>query len=119
MMRRLSSIVAVFIMLVMMMPVLACASSPKMTRMEEDCCQQMHGRCGEMAKQGCCQVEVRNDPGQLPAHTVAVPLQHLVLVAILYPLLSEMPASAGQPWLFPQEHSPPGLLIAATTVLRI
>ncbi len=118
-MRRLSSIVAVFIMLVMMMPVLACASSPKMTRMEQDCCQQMHGKCGEMEKQGCCQMEVRNDPSQLPSHVVAAPVVPLVAIAFLYPLLVELPASAGQPWQFPNQHSPPGLLIASTTVLRI
>ena len=118
-MRRCSSIVAVFIMLVMMMPVLACASTPKMTRMEQDCCQQMHGKCGEMAKQGCCQIEVRNDPSQLPAHVVAAPVLPLVTIAFLYPLLVELPASAGHPWQLPNQHSPPGLLIASTTVLRI
>lgn len=118
-MRRLSSVVAVFIMLVMMMPVLACAASPKMTQMEQDCCQQMHGKCGEMAKQGCCQIEVRNDPGQLPAHVVAAPVLPLVLVALLYPLVFELPASVGHPWQFPSQHSPPGLLIASTIVLRI
>lgn len=118
-MRRCSSIVAVFIMLVMMMPVLACASAPKMTRMEQDCCQQMHGKCGEMAKQGCCQIEVRNDLSQLPAHVVAAPVVPLVAIAFLYPLLVELPASVGHPWRLPNQHSPPGLLIASTTVLRI
>lgn len=90
-----------------------------MTRMEQDCCQQMHGKCGEMAKQGCCQIEVRNDPSQLPAHVVVPPILPLVLVAFLYPLLVELPASVSHPWHFPHEHSPPGLLIASTTVLRI
>lgn len=118
-MRRFSSIVAIFIMLVMMMPLLACASTPKMTRMEQDCCQQMHGKCDEMAKQGCCQIEVRNDLSQLPAHVVAAPVLPVVAIAFLYPLLIELPVSAGHPWQFPNQHSPPGLLIAATTVLRI
>ena len=118
-MRRCSSIVAVFLMLVMMMPVLACASAPKMTRMEQDCCQQMHGACGEMAKQGCCQIEVRNDLSQLPAHVVAAPVLPLVAIAFLYPLLFDLPASVGHPWRLPNQHSPPGLLIASTTVLRI
>lgn len=118
-MRRCSSIVAVFIMLVMMMPVLACASAPRMTRMEQNCCEQMHGKCGEMAKQGCCQIEVRNDPSQLPVHVVAAPVFPLMAIAFLYPLLVEVPASAGYPWRLPNQHSPPGLLIASTTVLRI
>ena len=118
-MRRCSSIVAVFIMLVMMMPVLACASAPRMTRMEQNCCEQMHGKCGEMAKQGCCQIEVRNDLSQLPSHVVAAPVFPLAAIAFLYPLLVELPASAGHPWQLPNQHSPPGLLIASTTVLRI
>lgn len=82
-------------MLVMTMPVLACAATPNMTRMEQDCCEHMHGRCGEMAEQGCCQIEVRNDPSQLPAHVVAAPVLPLVAVAFLYPLLIELPAFAG------------------------
>ena len=118
-MRRLYSIVAVSIMLVMMMPILAYASIPKMTRMEQDCCKQMHRKCGEMAKQGCCQIEVRNDPSQLPAHVMAAPVLPLVTIAFLYPLLVELPASAGLLWQLPNQHSPPGLLIASTTVLRI
>lgn len=118
-MRKLSSIVAAVIMLIMMMPFLACASTPVMTRMEQDCCQQMHGKCGEMAKQGCCQIEVRNEPSQLPALVVAAPVLSFVTIAFLYPLLVELPLPAGHPWLLPNQHSPPGLLIASTTVLRI
>lgn len=106
-------------MLVMMMPVLACAATPKMTRVEQDCCQQMHGKCGEMAKQGCCQIEVRSDSIQLPAHVVAAPVLPLVAIAFLYPLLVGLPSSAGYPGQFPNQHSPPGLLIVSTTVLRI
>ena len=117
-MRRLSSIVAVLIVLVILMPVLACAATPKMTRMEQDCCQQMHGKCGGMAKQGCCQVEVRNDPGKLPAHVAAASVLSLVAIAFLYLPMIELPASAGHPWQLPNQHSPPGLLIAST-VLRI
>ena len=119
MMRRLTSIAAVLTMLVMLMPMLACAATPKMTRMEQDCCEQMHGKCGDMAKQGCCQIEVRNDLNQLPAHVVTAPVLPLTTLAILYPLLVQLPAVAGYRWHVPDEHSPPGLLIAATTVLRI
>ncbi len=119
MMRRLTSIAAVLTMLVMLLPMFACAATPNMTRMEQDCCEQMHGKCGEMAKQGCCQTEVRNDLNQLPTHVVTAPVLPLTLVAILYPLLVALPASAGYRWHVPAEHSPPGLLIASTTVLQI
>ncbi len=117
--RRFTSFAAALLMLVMMLPALACATTPKMSRMEQDCCQQMHGKCGEMAKQGCCQVEVRNDLNQLPAHVVMAPVLPIMTVALLYPFLVELPASTGHLWHVPDEHSPPGLLIASTTVLRI
>lgn len=118
-MRRFTGIAALLVMLAMLFPVLACAAAPTVTRTEQDCCQQMHGKCGEMAKQGCCQVEVRNDPSQLPAHVVTAPVLSITTLAILYPLLVELPTSAGYRWHVPDEHPPPGLLIASTTVLRI
>lgn len=106
-------------MLVMMLPALACATAPNMSRMEQDCCQQMHGNCGEMAKQGCCQVEVRNDLTQFPAHVITAPVLPIMTIAFLYPVLVELPASTGYLWHVPDEHPPPGLLIVSTTVLRI
>ena len=118
-MRRLTSIAAVLTMLVMLMPMLACAATPQMSRMEQSCCDKMHGKCGEMAKQGCCQVEVRNDLNQLPAQVVNAPLAASTLVAIVGPLLIDLPASAGYRRQVPEGHSPPGLLITSTTQLRI
>lgn len=111
-MRRFTSIAAVLVMLVMTLPLLACTATPTMTRMERDCCLQMHGKCGEMAKQGCCQVEVRSDLNQLPATVFMPPVLSLTIIAIAYPLLVETPAIAGYRWHIPEEHSPPGLLIA-------
>ena len=117
--RRSTSIAAVLLTLAMLLPALACATVPNPSRTEQDCCRQMHGNCGEMAKQGCCQVEVRNDLKQLPAHTVDAPLLPLTIIALIYPLRLGLPASDGYRWHLPDEHSPPGLLIASTTVLRI
>lgn len=65
----------------------------------------MHGKCGEMAKQGCCPVVGRNDPSQLPTHVVAAPVLPLAAIAYLYPLLIELPASAGHPWQLPNQNS--------------
>jgi hypothetical protein len=115
---RLTGITAVLIMLVMMLPVLACAATP-MTSMEQDCCQQMHGKCGDMAKQGCCQVKIRSDLQQLPSRVMTAVALPVATVAILYSPRVELPASAGHTWQVPEEYSPPGLLIASTTVLRI
>ena len=113
------SFAAVLTMLVMMLPTLACAAAPSMSRSEHDCCLQMSGHCGEMAKQGCCQIKVRNDLQELPVHVVVAPVLPLVTVALLYPLLIKLPITGAHRWDAPEDHSPPGLLIACTTVLRI
>lgn len=105
-------------MLFMMLPVLACATAPKMTRMEQDCCRQMHGQCGDMAKQGCCQVEVRNDLTPLPAQVVSAPVYVLTAPLILAQTAVDLPI-AGYRSFMPDEFSPPGLLIASISVLRI
>lgn len=117
-MRRFTSFAAVLIMFVMMLPVLACAATP-MTPMEQDCCQQMHRKCGDMAKQGCCRVEVRSDLQQLPSRVVMDAVLPVATVAIVYSPMVEMPMSPGHAWKVPDEHSPPGLVIASTIVLRI
>lgn len=117
-MRRFTSFVAVLVMLVMMVPVLACAATP-MTPMEQDCCRQMHGKCGDMAKQGCCHVEVRTDLHQFPSRIVTDAVLPVATVAIVYAPLVDLPASSGHAWEAPDESSPPGLLIASTIVLRI
>lgn len=105
-------------MVVMMLPVLACAATPT-TPVEQDCCQQMHGKCGDMAKQGCCQVEVRSDLQQLPSRVMTAVALPVATVAILYSPMVELPASFGHTRRVPEEHSPPGLLIASIIVLRI
>jgi hypothetical protein len=87
--------------------------------MERDCCAQMHGNCGQMAKQGCCHVEVRKDLSQVPVRVVAAPVLPLTTIAVLCPLLVDPPAFSRFAWHIPDEHPPPGLLIASTTVLRI
>ena len=87
--------------------------------MERDCCKQMHGKCGDMAKQGCCRVEVHTDLNQLPSQMTIAPIQPVALVAIVYPRVMDMRAASGYRWRVPNEHSPPGLLIANSAVLQI
>ena len=74
--------------------------------MERDCCRQMHGKCGEVAMRGCCQVEVGGYLNQLPAHVVMAPVLRLTIIAMVYPLLVYTPALAGYRWHIPEEHSP-------------
>jgi hypothetical protein len=118
-MRRFTSTAAVFVMLLMMLPVLACAADPSMSRMERNCCEQMHGQCGDMTTQGCCRVEVHTDLSQMPSPMTIAPALPAALVAIVYPRMMDVRAARGYRWRVPDEHSPPGLLIASSTVLRI
>ena len=117
--RRLTSTVAVFVMVLMMLPVLACSATSQQSRMERDCCKQMHGKCGDMANQGCCLVEVHTDLTQLPSQMTVAPVLPVAFVAIVYPRMVRLSAADGYRWQVPDEHSPPGLLIARSTVLRI
>lgn len=107
-------------MLVTMLPALACAITPQLNHVEQDCCRQMHGQCGEMAKQGCCQVKVGRDVSLATASVPAIanPLPHMVVECHFLTPAVVLP-STGYLWQLPQEHSPPGLLIASTTLLLI
>jgi len=118
-MKRLVSIVALLLLLSAAAPVLACMTDSAMSHKENDCCLAMHGNCGEMAKMGCCRTEVKTDEHPQIATTAPSIEFHWAIISWLMPV----PASAQTvPSSFldiPDEHSPPGLVIAKTTVLRI
>jgi hypothetical protein len=117
-MRRLISLVAVLLLLASAAPVMACVTNLAMSHEESACCRSMHGQCGEMAKQGCCQTVVHNDSPQLATEFAAPAVHWTVLTQIHIP---PTPVTLDDPTrqMFLTEHSPPGLLIAQTTVLRI
>jgi hypothetical protein len=118
-MRRLASIVAILLLFTAAAPVMACVTSVVMSHEESACCQSMHGQCGEMAKMGCCRTEVRTDETpQIAATSPATDVQW-VCVAHLPALPTLVHFAASTVWRVPGEHSPPGLLTAKTTVLRI
>ena len=119
-MRRFGSAVAVVLILTMMAPALACAAGRAMGSSERACCKSMHGHCGDMAGQGCCQPELRSDVSQPPVPVTSTPLAlPVVLVAVVYPPSPRLYAAEGYRRSFLRDHSPPGLLIADSTVLRI
>ncbi len=119
-MRRFGSAVAILLMCLMIAPAVACVVGLTMTSGESACCRSMHGQCGNMATQSCCRPEVRNDLSQLPSPvTSAPPALPLVIESIVYPPAHGLSALQGYRQRMPLEHSPPGLLIASTGVLRI
>src|SRR5258708_20627687 len=117
--------VSILALLLSALQVMACARpGATMTAGEYDCCKRMAEQCGRsgMAKSHeCCQTQVSpNDfhplqasSSQLDHSSFGHYAQPVVVQAIAVPQLM---FSTSIP--FPT-HSPPGLLSAATTVLRI
>ena len=118
-MRRAASVVAILLLLIAAAPVMACVTSVVMSHEESACCRAMHGQCGHMEKMGCCRTAVRTDETpQIAGTSPAIDVQW-VCVAHLPAILVPVHFVASTVWLMPDEHSPPGLLSAKTTVLRI
>ncbi len=118
-MRRFASIVAILLLLTAAAPVMACLTSKVMSHEESACCRAMHGQCGHMEKMGCCRTEVRTDETpQIAAASPATDVQWVCVAHLPY-LLTQVHFVSSTVWRAPDEHSPPGLLTAKTTVLRI
>jgi len=118
-MRRLTSFLAIFVLLLTAAPLLACVTGSAMNQAESACCRAMHGKCDGMEKMGCCRTEVRSDEHpQLAASGPTIRL-HFVIVNWFVPSLVEAQTVPPALLRMPDEHSPPGLLIARITVLRI
>jgi hypothetical protein len=118
-MRRLASIFAIFILLLTAAPLLACMTDSVMSQEESACCRAMHGKCDGMEKMGCCRTQLRTDEHPQTAASAPIIDLHLAVVDWLEPFVSEVqnvpPSIPGMA----DAHSPPGLVIAKITVLRI
>ena len=118
-MRRLASIITILLLLSAAAPVLACMTGDVMSHEENACCRTMHGKCGEMAKTGCCRTEVRtNENPQIATAGPSMDL-HWAVMDWLTPALITVQTVPSFLLDAPDEHSPPGLVTARTTVLRI
>lgn len=89
-----------------------------MTHEDRACCRAMHGTCGEMAKRAV----VERSFGRM--HTAArgrfTPFSvDSIFVEWLAPAAPSTHSIPPAVFRSPNEHSPPGLLIAKLTVLRI
>jgi hypothetical protein len=117
-MRRLSSIVALLLLLTTAAPVLVCMTGSTMNH-EESACRAMHGNCGKMEKMGCCRTEVRTDEHpQIATKTPSIDL-HWAVIDWLKPAVVAVQIAPPSLFDVPDEHSPPGLLTATITGLRI
>jgi hypothetical protein len=118
-MRRLATILAIFILLLTAAPLMACMTDSAMNQKESACCLAMHGKCDGMDKMGCCRTEVRSD--EHPQLAAAAPMidLHLAVVDWLEPFAAEVQDVPASVLWIADAHSPPGLVIARITVLRI
>jgi hypothetical protein len=117
--RRLTSIVATLLLTLGLFPILACMTGDALSQHENACCIAMHGNCGEMTKTGCCRTEVRTDENpQIAATSPSVEI-HWTVAGPLPESLAHLPAVASTLLDTPADYSPPGLLAARTSVLRI
>jgi hypothetical protein len=117
-MRRLAGFLAIFALLLTAAPLMACMTESAMTQEESACCQAMHGKCEGMEKMGCCRTEVRADDHPQAAASAPVIDLHLAVVDWLEPFVFQT-QNASSAFGIAQGHSPPGLVIARITVLRI
>jgi hypothetical protein len=118
-MKRFAGIVALLLLLITAAPVLACMTGSTMSHEESACCRAMHGNCGQMAKMGCCRTELRTD--EHPQIATTAPSIEFHPVAIDWPMPKFIAVQTAPSFFLdsPAEHSPPGLLVARITVLRI
>jgi len=118
-MRRPATILAVLILLLTAAPLLACMADRAMSQEESACCRAMHGKCGGMEKMGCCRTEIPGDEHpQLAAASPTIDL-HFAVVDWLEPIAIQVQDAPSFVLESADGHSPPGLIIARTTVLRI
>lgn len=106
------------LLLITAAPVMACVTDQQMSLSENACCKMMHGNCGEMAKTGCCRVEVKDQQPQVAANA-SVASFHLVAVAMVYFDLALPDIGLPARWMAPDEHLPPIPRSTAPNVLRL
>lgn len=90
-----------------------------MNQEESACCRSMHGNCGDMEKMGCCKTEVKTDESPQLATVAPATNVHFAVIAWLTPLLPPLHTIPSSLFRSPDEYSPPGLLTAQISVLRI
>jgi hypothetical protein len=94
-------------------------SGKTMSQEESACCRTMHGSRRDMVKMGCCKTEVKADQNpQIATASTATDI-HFAVIAWLPPLLPFIQTMPPSQFRLPDEHSPPGLLTAQISVLRI
>jgi hypothetical protein len=118
-MHRLSSIVALFLLLATATPVLACMTDSTMSIAETTCCHAMHGKCGKMEKMKCCRTEFRTaDHPQIATESASIDCHGTIIGWLTSSVITDSSSTASSIAVH-DEHSPPRLVGTRTIVLRI
>lgn len=104
-------------MLVLMMPLAGIISNAAMS--QRQCCRQKADMCCNEPSQACCAAETPADASLFPSQAVPQLLLPPRTVPVVYAERVNTLVTHRAGIRLPAEHSPPGLLLAAITVLRI
>lgn len=118
-MRRLLSLIGIFLLLSAATPAFACVMGTALTHEEGACCPAVQTQCGTMAKQGCCHMDIQVAAIPGVAATSPATSVHRVCFAQSFALAAPVRTIASAMLRMPEEQPPPGLLTAKFTVLRI
>lgn len=120
-MRRALTIVAILSLLTSAAPVLACVTAQSITPAQRACCRAMHDQCGQMRQTGCCQTVTREVAPQFATISPQLNIHWSMSVvsAHLAPAMTKSLTSLRLHLESSQEHPPPGLVLATSSLLRI
>jgi len=112
--------IAAILMLVLMMPLArASAVISRATGAQHDCCKPKADPCCEGPSKVCCVTQAPADRSLLPSQDVSRLVLPPSTVAVVYIHRIDNLKVHCVGVRFPAEHSPPGLMMVATTILRI
>jgi hypothetical protein len=118
-MRPFRAIVAI-LMLILTMPLAhARAVISSAAASQRDCCKQKVNPCCEGSAKACCATQAPAAPSLLPFQNVSPLLLPPRTVPVVHPDRADSLTLHRAAVRLPAEHSPPGLIIVLTAILRI
>jgi hypothetical protein len=107
-------------MFVVMMPLArACTVASGAATAQRDCCKHKADACCDGRSKVCCATQAPADNSLLPSQDVSRLVLPPLTIAVEYTDSGDSLHVRFASTRLPAEHSPPGLMIVATTILRI
>jgi hypothetical protein len=114
--------IAALLMLVLMMPLAhACVMASHSVKAQHECCQhdEVAVQCGDMSSNACCAMQAPGDTTLYSIQSVLPLVLPSTTVAVVYDNRDTDLKSQRIARDLPAQHSPRGIVIASTIVLRI